>query len=187
MIYRVEIEPDGKYWNISVPQIQRVTQARTLGEVESMAKDLISIMTEEPDPQIEVQMHLPSQVEEALRLKSKQKKRSGARINQWSVLCACCMTKVCHIGRLGRSWGSAISVRSSWCLREQSNTSEGVVVFRGILRSPLACSAQLRGFLRPRSRADIRNCRRSSPSRRCRCSGCRCGRRARSTCLAGRP
>ncbi|MBQ1600523.1 hypothetical protein PG102015_0206 [Bifidobacterium pseudolongum subsp. globosum] len=73
MIYRVEIEPDGKYWNISVPQIQRVTQARTLGEVESMAKDLISIMTEEPDPQIEVQMHLPSQVEEALRLKIEAK------------------------------------------------------------------------------------------------------------------
>lgn len=73
MIYRVEIEPDGKYWNISVPQIQRVTQARTLGEVESMAKDLISIMTEERDPQIEVQMHLPSLVEEALRLKIEAK------------------------------------------------------------------------------------------------------------------
>ena len=73
MIYQVDIEPDGKYWNISVPQSNRVPQARTLGEVESMAKDLISIMTEERDPQIEVQMHLPSLVEEALRLKVEAK------------------------------------------------------------------------------------------------------------------
>lgn len=42
--YRAEAVPDGDYWYVSVPSITRVTQARSLDELEPMTRDLIAIM-----------------------------------------------------------------------------------------------------------------------------------------------
>jgi hypothetical protein len=42
--YRAEVDRDGKFWRIRVPEVARTTQARTLLEVEPMARDLIAIM-----------------------------------------------------------------------------------------------------------------------------------------------
>lgn len=42
--YRAEVERDGEYWCVRVPELDRTTQARTLDEVEPMARDLIAIM-----------------------------------------------------------------------------------------------------------------------------------------------
>ena len=49
--YEVTVERAEKYWRVSVPKVDRVTQARSLREVEVMARDLIEAMTDEPaDP-----------------------------------------------------------------------------------------------------------------------------------------
>lgn len=43
-IYEVAVERDGKSWLIHVPGVERYTQARSLHEVDAMARDLIAIM-----------------------------------------------------------------------------------------------------------------------------------------------
>jgi predicted RNase H-like HicB family nuclease len=48
--YTARVERGEKFWLVTVPEIQRTTQARTLREVEPMARDLIAVM-EEVDPQ----------------------------------------------------------------------------------------------------------------------------------------
>ena len=47
-IYRAEVDRDGMVWRIRVPEVARTTQARTLREVEPMARDLIAIMDDIP-------------------------------------------------------------------------------------------------------------------------------------------
>ena len=42
--YHAEVSQDGKFWRVRVPEVARTTQARTLDEVEPMARDLIAIM-----------------------------------------------------------------------------------------------------------------------------------------------
>ena len=42
--YHAEVDRDGELWRIRVPEVARTTQARTLDEVEPMARDLIAIM-----------------------------------------------------------------------------------------------------------------------------------------------
>ena len=42
--YHAEVSRDGKFWQVRVPEVARTTQARTLDEVEPMARDLIAIM-----------------------------------------------------------------------------------------------------------------------------------------------
>jgi hypothetical protein len=41
--YLVEVTREGRWWLISVPEIDGVTQARRLADVEKMARDLIAI------------------------------------------------------------------------------------------------------------------------------------------------
>jgi hypothetical protein len=37
--YEVDVNRDGQFWHIRVPQVARSTQARTLREIEPMAMD----------------------------------------------------------------------------------------------------------------------------------------------------
>lgn len=46
--YDVTVERDGRWWMITVPQIDQVTQARRIDEIEEMARSLISISTDSP-------------------------------------------------------------------------------------------------------------------------------------------
>lgn len=49
-VYEVDVTRDGGYWVIRVPEVERTTQARTLEDLDAMARDLVSIMTDaEPD------------------------------------------------------------------------------------------------------------------------------------------
>jgi hypothetical protein len=48
--YTARVERGERFWLVTIPEIQRTTQARTLREVEPMARDLIAVM-EEVDPQ----------------------------------------------------------------------------------------------------------------------------------------
>jgi hypothetical protein len=47
--YTARVERGEKFWLVTVPEIERTTQARTLREVEPMARDLIAVM-EQVDP-----------------------------------------------------------------------------------------------------------------------------------------
>jgi hypothetical protein len=47
-MYRAELERDGRFWRVRVPDIERSTQARSLSEAEAMVRDLIAVMTDVP-------------------------------------------------------------------------------------------------------------------------------------------
>jgi predicted RNase H-like HicB family nuclease len=42
-IYRVVVTRDGRWWMISVPEVDGLTQARRLADVEQMARELIAV------------------------------------------------------------------------------------------------------------------------------------------------
>jgi len=67
-IYRIDVERDGRYWRIRVPDVERSTQARHLREVELMARDLIAIMEDtSPDSfELDVHIELPEDVRQEL-------------------------------------------------------------------------------------------------------------------------
>ncbi|MGP9587244.1 hypothetical protein ACT3TB_16465 [Micrococcaceae sp. AOP34-BR2-30] len=48
--YTVNVDRDETMWRVRVPEIERTTVARTLGEVDAMARDLIALMTDQ-DPE----------------------------------------------------------------------------------------------------------------------------------------
>src|SRR5687768_3585643 len=62
--YTARVTRDGRFWLIHVPEVDRHTQARSLGEIEPMARDLVAIMTDvEPDSfTLDVQIELPTNV-----------------------------------------------------------------------------------------------------------------------------
>jgi hypothetical protein len=63
--YHAEVNRDGKVWRVRVPEVARTTQARTLGEVESMARDLIAIMDDIPADSfaLDVTIKLPAEIQ----------------------------------------------------------------------------------------------------------------------------
>jgi len=62
--YTALVSRDGKFWHVEVPEIDRVTQARNISEVDDMARDLIAIMAGvEPDSfELDVRIQLPDSV-----------------------------------------------------------------------------------------------------------------------------
>lgn len=54
--YKIEVERDGRWWMITVPDIDQVTQARRVDEIEEMARSLIAISTDVPLEEISVQV-----------------------------------------------------------------------------------------------------------------------------------
>jgi hypothetical protein len=64
--YSVTAEQDGRFWFISVPAIGHFTQARNVGEIEEMARDLIELMTGGADIELDVTFILAPSVREHL-------------------------------------------------------------------------------------------------------------------------
>ncbi len=66
--YHAEVDRDGKVWRVRVPEVARTTQARTLREAESMARDLVAIMDDIPADSFDLDMTiiLPAEVREEL-------------------------------------------------------------------------------------------------------------------------
>lgn len=52
--YDVTVRRDGRFWYIDIPALDGATQARTLTEVDEMAKDYIALATGTPADRIEV-------------------------------------------------------------------------------------------------------------------------------------
>ena len=64
MKYHARAERDGRFWLIHVAEIDRYTQARSLGEIQEMAADLVASM-EDVDPaavEVEIETVLPASV-----------------------------------------------------------------------------------------------------------------------------
>ena len=88
--YRAELERDGRFWRVRVPDIDRTTQARNLSEAEAMARDLIAIMADVPQNSFDVDMKimLPEDVQleldqsMALREQAKQSQAEAARLSR---------------------------------------------------------------------------------------------------------
>jgi hypothetical protein len=52
--YKIEVDRDGRWWMVHVPEIGQLTQARCIGEIEDMARSLIAISTDHPIGEIAV-------------------------------------------------------------------------------------------------------------------------------------
>jgi ketopantoate hydroxymethyltransferase len=52
--YKVEVTRDGRWWMINVPDIDQITQARRVSEIEDMARSLIAISTDTPLKDVKV-------------------------------------------------------------------------------------------------------------------------------------
>jgi hypothetical protein len=52
--YKIEVERDGRWWMIRVPEIDQLTQARRISEIEDMARSLIAISTDQQIANISV-------------------------------------------------------------------------------------------------------------------------------------
>lgn len=61
-MYTVNVRRGDTYWLVHVPAVNRTTQARSLREVEAMARDLIVVMSDGVDPadvELEVAVEVP--------------------------------------------------------------------------------------------------------------------------------
>jgi hypothetical protein len=58
MTYQVVADPEGRYWHVRVPAINRSTQARNIKEIPVMVTDLIEIITGETNPELSVELPL---------------------------------------------------------------------------------------------------------------------------------
>jgi hypothetical protein len=56
--YTAEVERDGKFWMIRVPEIDYLTQARDVREIERMARDLIATVEDIPADSFELAVHI---------------------------------------------------------------------------------------------------------------------------------
>lgn len=48
-VYEATAERDGKFWLVRIPELEGLTQGRTLAEVPVMAKDYIALVTDQPE------------------------------------------------------------------------------------------------------------------------------------------
>ena len=70
MKYHVQATPEGKYWAITIPEINRSTMATSIHNIDDMATDLIDIMTGEKNPEYTVEfLGLPEEVQASLQAK----------------------------------------------------------------------------------------------------------------------
>lgn len=58
--YQLVIYRDGRWWMVSVPEIDGLTQARNLKEAEAMGRDLIAITLDVPIDSFDVEVSLAS-------------------------------------------------------------------------------------------------------------------------------
>jgi hypothetical protein len=80
--YTAHVVRDGRFWLISIPEIERSTQARHLREIDTMARDLVVVMTGEASEDIDLNISVETPVEVKAHLALAAKFREEARIAQ---------------------------------------------------------------------------------------------------------
>ncbi|MFZ2242559.1 MAG: hypothetical protein WAV90_23925 [Gordonia amarae] len=64
--YTALVERGERFWIVHVPEVERSTQARTLREVDDMARDLVHLMTGEPADTLNLTIQWPADVADAI-------------------------------------------------------------------------------------------------------------------------
>lgn len=80
--YTVRATRDGRFWLIEVPELGHYTQARNVGEIETMARDLIAVVVE-IDPAsvvLDVQITMPGGAAEHLRRAEEARAEEPGRV-----------------------------------------------------------------------------------------------------------
>lgn len=80
--YTATAERDGRFWSVHVPAVDRWTQARSLREVDVMAKDLVAVMLD-VDPgsiRVDLEIRLPTSVQEHVEA-AKRLREAAAEAN----------------------------------------------------------------------------------------------------------
>lgn len=57
--YDVQVTREGKWWQVAIPELDLLTQARRVGEAELMAREAIAVTLDVPLSQVAVTVHLP--------------------------------------------------------------------------------------------------------------------------------
>jgi hypothetical protein len=110
--YTAIVERDQPFWKVTVPEIDRVTQARHLREVDAMTRELISLMEDIPEDSfgLTVQILLPPGVRahldraEELRRQAAEANHSAAEESREAV------RQLRELGLTVRDVGDAIGV-----------------------------------------------------------------------------
>lgn len=80
--YVVNVTRGERFWLVHVPEVDRYTQARHLREVDTMARDLVSIMREVEPDSFELDVHVETPADVAQLLEHAEKLRGESRLAQ---------------------------------------------------------------------------------------------------------
>lgn len=87
MSYTAELTRNGRWWHVYVPEVDQVTQARTLAEADEMARDLIVLVEEDRGVSLDpatIELHRNVQLPETVtnHLRQADELREQARQTQ---------------------------------------------------------------------------------------------------------
>ena len=78
--YRVQVERDGDWWLINVPEVSRArSQARRLDQVELTTRDLLGLILDRPEDSfdLDIDVRLPAGVSKALEIHKTARRELG--------------------------------------------------------------------------------------------------------------
>lgn len=84
--YTAICERVGKWWEITVPELDEVTQARRLSQVDSTVRDLIRLMTGARPDTVHVQVRVPGDLEDEVARARKLREHADAEIREAAAL-----------------------------------------------------------------------------------------------------
>lgn len=122
--YDVLVQPDDRYWYVQVPAIERSTQAKGLDDIEPMAKDLITVMNDDDNPELKVTFVLPKQakqhVTEMFRQREIAKKANAQAAAESRLAAQALRNEGLTYRQIGAYWGSPTNEHFNWSTAKQS-------------------------------------------------------------------
>ena len=122
--YDVLVQPDGRYWYVQVPAIERSTQANGLDDIEPMAKDLITVMNDDDNPELKVTFVLPKQakqhVTEMFRQREIAKKANAQAAAESRLAARALRNEGLTYRQIGALLGSPTNEHFNWSTTKQS-------------------------------------------------------------------
>lgn len=110
--YEVTARRDGRWWYVDIPALDGATQARHLGEVEMMATEYISAMTNQGEHliQLDVTVELPPQARAELERLERARSEELAARNEANLAAHNAATLLKQNGYTVREIGVAMNV-----------------------------------------------------------------------------